>query len=151
VSERDSIGYIVVTYNQASHQPGLDFPDLHADLESARDEQASKKQETYCLGRRERHVVAEVIELDDPETLVAGEPCEGFRWIGQPITSCDRCGRPAWEHAGEERLRKGAALPFGTGEDPFEIRPWAATVLASWRRRGLIPAATDHNEKLSPS
>lgn len=146
----DRLGYIVVTYNQASHQPGLDFPDLHTDLETARAEQAGKKQETYRTGRRERHVVAEVIELEDPETPVADEPCEGFRYLGQPITSCDRCGRPAWEHAGEERLRKGA-LPFGADEDPFEIRPWPPSVLASWRRRGLIPDTTDHNEELSPS
>ena len=24
--------------------------------------------------------------------------CHVFQWIGQSFRSCDRCGRPAWEH-----------------------------------------------------
>jgi len=51
------------------------------------------------------------------------EACDGFRWIGQPLTGCDGCGRPAWEHKGLHSLREGAG-PFGGGED-WEIRPWA--------------------------
>ncbi len=50
------------------------------------------------------------------------EPCRGFRWIGQSFASCDECGKPAWEHEGEMRLRDGAG-PFG-GKDDWELRPW---------------------------
>lgn len=25
--------------------------------------------------------------------------CDTFRWIGQPLTSCDECSRPYWEHS----------------------------------------------------
>ena len=50
------------------------------------------------------------------------EPCLGFRWIGQPWTSCDGCGRPAWEHEGMLFLKEGAG-PFGSDED-WEMRPW---------------------------
>ena len=48
--------------------------------------------------------------------------CRGFWWIGQSFSSCDECGRPAWEHEGEMRLRDGAT-PFG-GDDCWELRPW---------------------------
>lgn len=48
-------------------------------------------------------------------------PCRAFRWIGQPFSSCDRCGKPAWEHDGEERLHDGAS-PFDP--DELEFRPW---------------------------
>lgn len=41
-------------------------------------------------------------------------PCFVFRWIGQPWTSCDECGRPFWEHSHEEKAdMKGG--PFGGG------------------------------------
>ena len=48
-------------------------------------------------------------------------PCpEGFHWIGQPFTTCDECGLPAWEHEGM------ADLPLNAG--PFNadwvLRPW---------------------------
>ena len=48
--------------------------------------------------------------------------CPGFRWIGQSFASCDGCGKPAWEHEGEMRLREGAG-PFG-GDGDWELRPW---------------------------
>lgn len=47
--------------------------------------------------------------------------CEGFVWIGQPFTTCDRCGRPAWEHAALEVAPPGAG-PF---DHARELRPWA--------------------------
>ena len=64
----DRIGFITVTYNQASGCPGLDFPDLHwgpGALESAEAERDAKRAETAAVGRGERHIVAEVIELED--------------------------------------------------------------------------------------
>lgn len=61
-------------------------------------------------------------------------PCpEGFHWLGQPFTSCDKCGLPAWEHAGEARLPEGAS-PFSLAE--FVLRPWgpgqADRIRAKW-------------------
>jgi hypothetical protein len=31
-----------------------------------------------------------------------GEKCFAFEWIGQPLTSCDNCGQPYWEHTHEQ-------------------------------------------------
>ena len=61
----DRLGFVVVTYNQASHMPGLEYSDLHADMESARWELEDKQQRTASWGRRETHVIAEVVELED--------------------------------------------------------------------------------------
>lgn len=58
----------------------------------------------------------------DPETTEI-PACPGFLWIGQSFATCDGCGKPAWEHAGEMRLREGAALFGGSGAD-WELRPW---------------------------
>lgn len=44
---------------------------------------------------------------------MAEQPCEGFQWIGQAMTSCDRCGHDLREHPGVEVLKRGG--PF-TGE-----------------------------------
>ncbi len=57
--------------------------------------------------------------LDSHEETVT---CRGFQWIGQSFAFCDGCGKPAWEHEGEMRLREGASL-FSGSED-WELRPW---------------------------
>ena len=58
---------------------------------------------------------------DDSETEGQAPPvCQGFVWIGQPFTTCDRCGQPAWEHAGEEVPVEGAG-PF---DNRRTVRPW---------------------------
>jgi hypothetical protein len=57
--------------------------------------------------------------------------CMGFRWIGQSFACCDGCGRPAWEHAGEMRLRAGAT-PFG---GDWELRPWKPGEAEAIRRK----------------
>lgn len=63
------------------------------------------------------------------------EPCEAFHWIGQPMTSCDRCGKPAWEHKGR------AVLPENSGPftpDTWELKPWepgqAEAIKRKWDR-----------------
>jgi hypothetical protein len=61
------------------------------------------------------------------------EPCRGFRWIGQPFSSCDDCGKPAWEHEGEMRLKAGAPMP-GPG-DCWELRPWKPGEAEAIRRK----------------
>jgi hypothetical protein len=40
--------------------------------------------------------------------------------MGQPFNFCDRCGQPAWEHEGLERVQGSG--PFDT---TLEIVPWA--------------------------
>ena len=59
------------------------------------------------------------------------ESCPGFHWIGQPITSCDRCGRPAWDH--DYDMRSGGT-PFG------ELVPvaWSRGAIATWEARDWI-------------
>jgi hypothetical protein len=60
--------------------------------------------------------------------------CEGFRWIGQSFATCDRCGQPAWDHAGEEVPVEGAG-PFDTRRT---VRLWepgeADRIRAKWDR-----------------
>ena len=64
----DPLGYVVITYNQASHQPGLPMAaDLHSELEDAVNARDWERAETAKVGRRERHVIAEVFELDEDE------------------------------------------------------------------------------------
>ncbi|MEU7911357.1 hypothetical protein [Microbispora bryophytorum] len=59
-------------------------------------------------------------------------PCEWFVWIGQPYTSCDRCGQPAWEHRGEEVPDR--SNPFD--DEPPGHREWkpgqADRIRAAW-------------------
>ena len=59
--------------------------------------------------------------------------CRGFRWIGQSFATCDGCGRPAWEHEGEMRLKAGAG-PFG-GDEIWELRPWKPGEAEAIRRK----------------
>lgn len=62
-SDGGRIGFCVVTYNQASHWPEFDYPDLHTELQDAVHERDHKREETRKIGRGETHVVAEVTEL----------------------------------------------------------------------------------------
>lgn len=67
-----------------------------------------------------------------PQATPDQEPvCGGFVWIGQPMTSCDRCGQPAWEHEG---LDQPTADPFSDALST--VRPWkpgeAEAIRAKW-------------------
>jgi hypothetical protein len=61
----ERIGYVVVTWNQASGWPELDYSDLHAYRDDAERERDSKREQTASSGRGEMHKVAEVVELED--------------------------------------------------------------------------------------
>ncbi|SOD80065.1 hypothetical protein SAMN06272781_6850 [Streptomyces sp. 1222.2] len=67
-----------------------------------------------------------------PAAAEAPPVCEGFVWIGQSFATCDRCGQPAWDHAGEEVPVEDAG-PFDTRRT---VRPWkpgqAAAIRAKW-------------------
>lgn len=60
----ERIGYVVITYNQTGGQPDLASYGLYDDMDDAKAERDSQEIATKAAGRRERHVVAEVIELD---------------------------------------------------------------------------------------
>jgi hypothetical protein len=55
--------------------------------------------------------------------------CNSFQWIGQPITSCDGCGKPAWDHDYRE-----VAVVDSVRVDA----PWAYWVVGDWLQHGVI-------------
>lgn len=62
------LGWVVVEWNQASHQPGLTFgADLHWSREDAVNEAAGLREQTTKTGRRERYTIAEVHEEDSDD------------------------------------------------------------------------------------
>lgn len=64
----DHLGYVVITFNQASRQPDLNpGASLHSDLEDAVNARDWERAETARTGRQERHVIAEVTEMDEDE------------------------------------------------------------------------------------
>lgn len=47
-------------------------------------------------------------------------PCpEGFHWIGQPWTNCDKCSLPAWEHDGMATPAQDSSFC-----DEWTLQPW---------------------------
>ena len=60
--------YVVLTFNQASSRPEI-ASEMYADLPAAQAERDELREATAAVGRRERHIVAEVVvlegELDD--------------------------------------------------------------------------------------
>lgn len=50
--------------------------------------------------------------------------CNSFKWIGQPLESCDDCGQPAWLHDYEEHRGKST--------------PWSTKMIAAWMGSGVI-------------
>jgi len=66
MSAERTIGYVVVEFNQASHQPELGaFPSLIDDYDEARGRRDLLEAENRKHGRRERFVVGEVIVEDE--------------------------------------------------------------------------------------
>ena len=59
----DPLGFVVVTWNQVSHQPDIDTPGLHDDRETAELERDSLREQTRAIGRGERHEVCAVVQL----------------------------------------------------------------------------------------
>jgi hypothetical protein len=75
-------------------------------------------------------------EAQQPEEVPAPQPvvCQGFQWIGQSFATCDRCGQPAWDHAGEEVVAEWASAFLARRT----VRPWkpgqADAIRAKWSR-----------------
>ena len=63
----DRLGFVVATFNQASGRPELDVIGLHADLDDAVYEREAMADETAAAGRGERHVVCEVVPVEDED------------------------------------------------------------------------------------
>ncbi|MFI6317320.1 hypothetical protein ACIBG8_07365 [Nonomuraea sp. NPDC050556] len=75
----------------------------------------------YYLGGPE-HVDPTLDNPDEVFTKSADpEPCEWFVRVSQPYSSCDRCGKPAWEHRGQETYMQGG--PFDAAETARRL--WA--------------------------
>jgi hypothetical protein len=59
--------------------------------------------------------------------------CKGFWYIGQPITSCERCGFPVWDHDYDSRFDN----PFGSPDDERFV-PWPEDTIEAWYRSRWI-------------
>ena len=60
----ERLGYVVVCFNQASGQDLASGDVLYDDAADAMGCRDDERERTALAGRRDRHVVAEVIELD---------------------------------------------------------------------------------------
>lgn len=61
-----TIGYVVIEYNQASHQPELSaFPFLSDDLEGAQERLELLQRENRTVGRRERYAIGTIYIEED--------------------------------------------------------------------------------------
>lgn len=82
----------------------------------------------YLPGTPNGWVIDEEWKPTEPARPTA---CGGFVWIGQPFTSCDRCGQPAWEHQG---LDQPPDDPFS--DAPSTVRSWkpgeAEAIRSKW-------------------
>lgn len=57
----------MIEYNQASGLPGLTIAaDLYENLDDAEHALQAEREATARTGRRERYVIAEVIEMEEP-------------------------------------------------------------------------------------
>jgi hypothetical protein len=62
-------------------------------------------------------------DTDPTASRPESQPCpEGFHFIGQAFTACDKCGLPAWDHDGMATLAGRLASPFDT--QPWVLEPW---------------------------
>lgn len=70
-------------------------------------------------------------ELEAQRIAEHRKRCEGFHWVGQSLRACDRCSRPAWEHAGEmvpgETVGNMKLRPWREGEAEAIRRKWDPT------------------------
>jgi hypothetical protein len=69
----EHLGYVVVTWNQASHWPGMDSGDFYDDVDDAHHAARIMRAATKEIGRGERHTVHAVMteEIDDPDEAVS--------------------------------------------------------------------------------
>jgi hypothetical protein len=65
------LGYVVITWNQASHWPGMDSGYFYDEADDAHAAARSMRAATKEVGRGERHTVHAVLseEIDDPEAV----------------------------------------------------------------------------------
>jgi hypothetical protein len=62
----ESIGFVVVEFNQASHQPSVQYSDVYSDRYEAEVQATYARGETERVGRRETYAVAEVVLVEVP-------------------------------------------------------------------------------------
>ena len=63
----DTVGYVVIEYNQASHQPNIAFdaPDMFDNAEDAGAKAEQLHKLTQAVGRRERYAIGTVTIEED--------------------------------------------------------------------------------------
>lgn len=64
--------------------------------------------------------VAPAVEEPQESAQSPTEACQGFQSWGGVSVDCERCDRPAWEHAGQETR---GANPFD--DEGVEVVPWS--------------------------
>jgi hypothetical protein len=65
LGDNEPVGFVVIEYNQASHQPDVSSPTIHRQCDrSSLNDPSSKRRKTAEIGRRERYAIAAVVELD---------------------------------------------------------------------------------------
>lgn len=79
-------------------------------------------------------------DLDKTAKTPPKVPCpEGYHWIGQSFRYCDKCGLPAWEHAGYAGLPENAD-PFDGDDQSWTLKPWKPgereAVFRNWSEPG---------------
>jgi len=62
----DPIGYVVITYPQTGGSPDLGWT-LYDRLDDAQEDRDDQQAQTNAVGRKERHVVAEVTPIDEED------------------------------------------------------------------------------------
>lgn len=62
----DTAGFLVVEFNQASHEPSVEHADVFRYRYEAEESAADRRQQTAKVGRRETYAVAELVLLEDP-------------------------------------------------------------------------------------
>ena len=86
--------------------------------------------QSTSTGTPQPGVLAEKIDkwVQKEEQPTRKTPCpEGFHWVGQSFRYCDKCGLPAWDHAGEARLpqqKVSTDIIFGGADLKWVLKPW---------------------------
>jgi len=62
----ESVGYVVVCWNQASYQPEALDDAIYSDIQEAHGTADAERASTARVGRKERYAVAEVVLCEDP-------------------------------------------------------------------------------------
>lgn len=79
--------------------------------------------------------------------IETAKDCPGFLWIGQPVTRCDGCGVPVWDHDFDIEPDDGG--PFGKW---WRQKVWPEPAIANWlKNKRITPERAEHLRNVRPS